>query len=219
MLPRILEPEVMDSAEEARDYNAMDHAQVNRVFVADLLAVWQPHGQVLDVGTGTAQIPIELCRQSSDVTVVAVDAAAHMLEVGRANVRAAEFAQRIQLQCCDAKRLPFTDGSFRAVMSNSIVHHIPDPSAVLAEIRRVTAPEGIIFVRDLMRPVDEPTVTHLVATYAGAANAHQQKMFDDSLRAALTLQEIRSLVQQLGLDPATVWPTSDRHWTWCGRLA
>ena len=34
MLPRVLEPEVMDTAEEARDYDAMDHSQVNRVFVA-----------------------------------------------------------------------------------------------------------------------------------------------------------------------------------------
>jgi ubiquinone/menaquinone biosynthesis C-methylase UbiE len=218
MLPRVLEPEVMDSAEEARDYDAMDHATVNRVFVADLLAVCVPHGQVLDVGTGTAQIPIELCRRTSDVTVVAIDAAEHMLEVGRANVRAAGLGERIQLQCCDAKRLPFPDGSFRAVMSNSIVHHIPEPSAVLAEIRRVTGPGGVVFVRDLMRPADESSVQHLVATYAGTANAHQQKMFDDSLRAALTLEEMRAMVQQLGLDPAAVWTTSDRHWTWCAKL-
>ena len=37
MLPRVLEPEVMDSPEEARDYDAMDHAEVNRRFVADFL--------------------------------------------------------------------------------------------------------------------------------------------------------------------------------------
>ncbi len=63
MLPRVLEPEVMDSPEEARDYDAMDHAEVNRVFVADFLRFWPGSGFVLDVGTGTAQIPIELCRQ------------------------------------------------------------------------------------------------------------------------------------------------------------
>ena len=33
MLTRILEPEVMDTAEEARDYDTMDHSAVNRVFV------------------------------------------------------------------------------------------------------------------------------------------------------------------------------------------
>ncbi len=35
MLERVLEPEAMDSPEEARDYDAMDHSAVNRVFVAD----------------------------------------------------------------------------------------------------------------------------------------------------------------------------------------
>jgi hypothetical protein len=44
MLPRVLEPEVMDSAEEAKDYDSMDHAQVNRAFVADLLCSWPPRG-------------------------------------------------------------------------------------------------------------------------------------------------------------------------------
>src|SRR5262245_28528158 len=54
MLPRVLEPEVMDTEAEARDYDAMDHATVNRAFVADLLALWDGRGTALDLGTGTA---------------------------------------------------------------------------------------------------------------------------------------------------------------------
>jgi hypothetical protein len=69
-------------------------------------------------------------------------------------------------------------------------------------------------VRDLLRPDDAAAVGHLVATYAGEANAHQQKMFEDSLRAALTLAEIRAVIAQLGLDPLSVRQTTDRHWTW-----
>src|SRR5262245_7088966 len=124
-LNRQLEPEVMDSAEEARDYDAMDHSAVNRAFVADLLAFWDsPAGWVLDVGTGTAQIPIELCRQHPGLRVVAIDAAAHMLDLAGANVRRAGLESRIRLERCDAKRLPHPQGSFAAVISNSIVHHI-----------------------------------------------------------------------------------------------
>ena len=37
MLSRILEPEAMDDAAEAREYDAMDHTSVNRAFVDDLL--------------------------------------------------------------------------------------------------------------------------------------------------------------------------------------
>ncbi len=214
MLSRVLEPEVMDSAEEARDYDSMDHRQVNELFVTDLLAQRPILGTLLDVGTGTAQIPIALCLRESAPNVVAVDLAEHMLRVGEENIRRARLSERIRLQLCDAKGLPFTDATFDAVMSNSIVHHIPEPGGVLAEMVRVCRPGGLLFVRDLLRPWDDAAVARLVQTYAGDANAHQQKMFGDSLRAALTLHEIRDLVADLGIAADTVQQTSDRHWTW-----
>jgi ubiquinone/menaquinone biosynthesis C-methylase UbiE len=217
MLPRVLEPEVMDTPEEARDYDAMDHSEVNRAFVRDFLKVWDGRGPVLDLGTGTALIPIEFGRQSARGEVVAADAARHMIAVAEHNVRRAGFESRIQLRLVDAKRMPFADGEFPAVMSNSIVHHIPDPRTVFAEIARVVMPGGTIFVRDLLRPPDAATLRHLVDTYAGDANAHQRKMFAESLHAALTVDEVRELVAGAGYDPAGVRPTTDRHWTWSVR--
>jgi ubiquinone/menaquinone biosynthesis C-methylase UbiE len=217
MLPRVLEPEVMDSLEEAHDYDAMDHSRVNRVFVADFRAAWDGRNRILDLGTGTAQIPIELCRQAPEAQIVAVDLAEHMLTVARANVRRAGLDGHIRLERCDAKRLAYADDTFAAVMSNSIVHHIPEPGLVLAEMVRVVGPGAVLFVRDLLRPVDDGQVRQLVAAYAGDANAHQRQMFEDSLRAALTVAEVRALVAGLGLDPADVRQTSDRHWTWQAR--
>jgi ubiquinone/menaquinone biosynthesis C-methylase UbiE len=217
MLPRVLEPEVMDTPEEARDYDAMDHAAVNRVFVEDFLGVWDGRNPVLDVGTGTAQIPIELCRRAPAAEVVAIDLAEQMLLVARENVRRAGLEGRVRPQRVDAKRMPVADGFFAAVVSNSIVHHIPEPAGVLAEMARVAAPGGVLFVRDLLRPHDEATVSRLVATYAGDANAHQQQMFADSLRAALALEEVIALVTALGFDGKSVSQTTDRHWTWVAR--
>lgn len=220
MLSRVLEVEVMDTAEEARDYDAMDHSAVNRIFVADFLAAFLPCASdlpILDMGTGTAQIPIELCRQYSGAQVVAVDLAENMLKLARENVARVGLEDRIRLVHCDAKGLHFGDHTFAAVISNSIVHHIPEPFHVLAELVRVVKPNGMIFVRDLLRPEDDATVQQLVRTYAGDANRHQQQMFDDSLRAALTLAEIRTLVARLGMEPGDVRQTTDRHWTWTAR--
>jgi hypothetical protein len=42
-------------------------------------------------------------------------------------------------------------------------------------------------------------------------------LFRDSLRAALTLNEVRQLVGELGFEGDTVQTTSDRHWTWSAR--
>jgi ubiquinone/menaquinone biosynthesis C-methylase UbiE len=214
MLPRILEAEVMESAEEARDYDAMDHAVVNRAFVADFLAVWDGCHPVLDVGTGPAHIPIELCRQCPAARVTGIDLAEHMLRVARDNIRRAGLEDRVDVCRGDAKGLPFAGGAFGAVTSNNIVHHIPEPGSVLAEMVRVAVPGGRLFVRDLLRPPDVAQLRHFVATYAGDANEHQQQMFADSLHAALTLDEVRERVEALGYPPDDVRQTTDRHWTW-----
>ncbi len=220
-LARVLEPEVMDSADDARDYDRMDHTAVNRQFVDDLLAeaaaagfVMGESDELLDLGTGTAQIPIELLRQRPLWRVLGVDLAASMLELGRQNIAAAGLAPRVRLEQVDAKRLPYADGGFPMVISNSIVHHIAEPRVVLAEACRVLRPGGVLFIRDLLRPSDDAEVHRLVEIYAAGANDHQRQLFDDSLRAALTLAEIRQLVAELGHDCQRVTATSDRHWTW-----
>ena len=219
MLQRVLEPEVMDTTEDAHDYDTMDHSGVNRAFVMDLLK-FAPRLQnpVLDVGTGTAQIPIELCQQHATVEVVAVDAAAAMIELANRNIANAGFATRICAELVNARGLPFPNQHFASVISNSIIHHIPEPIIVFREMVRVGHCGGVIFVRDLFRPDDEATLTDLVQTYAGDANAHQRMLFADSLRAALTVREVRGFVTQLGYSTDTVNATSDRHWTWAATI-
>ena len=156
--------------------------------------------RVLDLGTGTAQIPIELCLQNPRASVVAIDLAEPMLRLAAENVARRGLSARIALEQVDAKGLPFADGQFAAVMSNSIVHHIPEPRTALAEaVRVLRKPGGLIFVRDLARPVDDDQVRQLVETYAAGCNDHQRQLFDASLRAALSVEEIRALVDAAGL--------------------
>jgi len=219
MLPRVLEPEVMESLEEALDYNEMDHREVNERFVTDLIdaAGGVVEGDVLDVGTGTALIPIELCRRCEDCRIMAIDMAISMLDIARLNLEIANLTCRVQLGRIDAKELPFPDDSFAIVMSNSIVHHIPEPFTVLREALRVTQPGGLLFFRDLIRPASDAELTRLVETYAGDEKEHARQMFADSLRAALTLDEVRQGVADLGFPPQSVTATSDRHWTWTAR--
>ena len=148
-LQRTLEPEVMDSPQDAKEYNRMDHSTVNRLFVSDLLAYasqvlgksngddWRL-GDVLDLGTGTALIPVELCRQHAHCRIMAIDMAISMLDLAVYNVEGAGLAERITLCHADAKCMNYSDGMFHVVMSNSIIHHIPQPMACLMEMVRVT---------------------------------------------------------------------------------
>lgn len=212
-LERALEEEVMDTEAEARAYDAMDHGAVNARFVADFLAIEPDASRTLDVGTGTARIPLELVRRAPAARVTAVDLAAHMLAVARENVEKAGLTGQITLARADGKRLAFADASFSSVVSNSIVHHIPEPRVALGDWARVVEPSGWLFVRDLARPVDEAEVRSLVATYAAHDTPEQRALFEASLRAALTVAEVRAIVDGLGLGGARVELTSDRHWT------
>jgi len=225
-LRRILEPEVMDTEEEARDYDAMDHAEVNARFCEDLLAVRARPERVLDVGTGTALIPIALCQRCPEANVDAIDLASHMLSRARDNVERAGLSGRIRLARVDAKATGWDDGWFYAVMSNSIVHHIPEPQLVLREMWRIVRRGGVLFVRDLVRPESQALLADLVAKYAGpapladperrAAWERQRGLFEASLKAALTVDEVAAMVRPLGLPEDAVRATSDRHWTLCG---
>ncbi len=214
MLKRVLEPEVMDTAEEAREYNEMDHSEVNRLFVDDLLAAGSVEGDILDLGTGTALIPIELCQRVEDCRVMAADLSVEMLELARFNLELDSLTTRVQLEHIDAKKLPNPDDMFDLVISNSIIHHIPEPAGALAEAVRVAAPGGRLFFRDLLRPEDDATVEQLVNTYTEGESEDARALFDQSLRAALTVEEVQQLVAELGFAPETVTATSDRHWTW-----
>lgn len=225
MLTRTLEPEVMDTREDAWEYDSMDHAEVNRRFVDDLLATGLVPTReeeeepllVLDIGTGTAQIPILLCQSTDDLRVIGADAAVSMLDLARLNVEIASLRERIQLDQCDAKQMAYRDAMFDAVISNSIVHHIPEPRGVLLEAVRVTKPGGLLFFRDLKRPAEEKEVDRIVEQYAAGCNQHQRTLFRNSLHAALTPPEMQSLVDELGFPAETVEVTSDRHWTWSAR--
>lgn len=219
-MQRVLENEVMESPAEALAYDQMDHTEVNERFVDDLLAsMGTPAAviRVVDLGTGTAQIPIVLCRRLPEVQVVGIDAAESMLEVGRRNLARHGVANRVRLVCRDAKQVPNDLGQFDVVMSNSLVHHLAEPARFFEVACAMAAPGGLLFVRDLFRPATPEELAHLVATYAADADAEQRKLFADSLQAALTVDEVRDLVALHGFDRQSVTATSDRHWTWIAR--
>ena len=227
-LPRTLEPEVMDSEQEASDYDAMDHAEVNARFCQDLLAAQAlPRGaHVLDVGTGTALIPIELCRRvpaDGRVCVDAIDLSESMLAIARRNVKASALAERIRIHRGDGRSTLWGTYAFDVVMSNSAMHHVARPTELLHEMWRLLRDGGALFVRDLARPHSSARVRELAAQYAPipgglnpraqAMHERQRALLEASLHAALTVTELVSIVTPLGIPAEAVRQTSDRHWT------
>jgi len=218
-MQRVLEPEVMDTWEEAVEYDSMDFTEVNAAFAKSAIALGPMSGKILDVGTGTARIPIAISQMRPAWELTCIDLSANMLKVGAENVSKAGVRSQIKLELIDAKAMPYPDSYFDMVISNSIIHHLPDPLPFLREVKRVLKPNGAIFLRDLLRPMDEEIRHNLVEMYAGDCNSHQKQLFSDSLQAAFTLAEVEMMVETAGLEGLRIYESSDRHWTaervWC----
>lgn len=213
-MKRRLEPEVMDTSEDAEDYDAMDFREPNGRFAEAALAllggVSAPH--ILDIGTGTAQIPLLVLGAHPRATVEAIDLSGEMLRVAERNVRRAGLEERCTLRRLDAKSLSL-DERFDLVMCNSTAHHIPDPLDLFRQITLVAGASAGVLVRDLLRPDTESEAWATVERYAPNDSPRQKQLFFDSLCAGLTLDEVEALVREAGLSGGRVLQVSDRHWS------
>ena len=238
-IPRVLEPEVMAGAEEAGEYDEMDFSATDRLFAeraAELArgarramaartpSMTAPEAPavaaskapfIVDIGSGNAKIPLAMCALLPPAAAVcAVEMSTEMLAVAARNrAREGVAARRLYLMKGDAKRLPFAADSIDMVTSNSLVHHIPDPRAVFAEVARIARRGGPLLIRDLVRPESEAALEHILATHAAQASPLQRTLFADSLRAALTVDEVRQMLDECGLADVAVSQITDRHWS------
>ena len=209
-MKRTLEPEVMDTIQEANEYAAMDHSGPNAAFVERLQELGA-EGRMLDIGTGPGHMPLLVCAEIASARVTGIDLAETMLVHARAQLAESPFADRVQFELADAKNLKFEAESFDVVFSNTILHHIPQPAALLREARRVLKPSGVLLIRDLMRPETDEEARALVDLHASDASERQRGLFLASLHAALTADEFRKVASQSGFDDAAVVIDSDRH--------
>lgn len=98
-----------------------------------------PGATALDLGCGTGRaLPALREAVGPGGTVIGMDITPEMLAVARSTGR----ARGAVLLLADARRLPLGDAEVDAVFAAGLVHHLPDPSAGLAGIARVTRPGG-----------------------------------------------------------------------------
>lgn len=203
----------MDTEQDAAEYDAIDHSEVNREFARHALALCPHARRALDLGTGTALIAIQMAQLQPHLEITAIDLAEHMLTLAQRNLVAHGLSNRVRLEVGDVKATRYESGQFDLVVCNSVVHHLPDPVPLFREIARLLGPTTSLLVKDLLRPNDELELTNLVELHAASDTPYQRKLFADSLRAALTLDEVVVACEQAGLAPVDVARVSDRHYT------
>lgn len=150
--------------------------------------------------------------------MTAVDASPAMLALARQAVGDAGLDDRVTLVEARLPGLPLAARSFDAAISNSLVHHLPEPINFWKELSRLAAPGAYIHVMDLIRPESPERAGRIVEAAASMEHPLLKEDFYNSLLAAFTIEEVAEQVAAAGL--GTLWPvqSSDRHWLVSGRI-
>ena len=131
--------------------------------------------RAIDTGTGAGTLALALAPLVREV--VGVDVVPELLERARAAAPA-----NVTFVEADATKLPFEDGSFDLACSRRTLHHIARPELAVAELARVTAPGGRVFVDDQIAPVDPLAALDLDRFERARDPSHTRTLPDIDLR-------------------------------------
>jgi ubiquinone/menaquinone biosynthesis C-methylase UbiE len=198
----------MDSAEEVEVYastaaqcylDALDNTLVDHV-----ARLGMDSGRLLDIGCGPGNIALKIARRLPRMQVVGVDFSLNMIRAARAAAAAQQLSRPPVFFAGDANRLSFSDQSFDFVLSNSVLHHLHDPLAMLNEMARVVKPGGIVLLRDLRRPNRLSFPLH-VRWHGRHYSGLMKKLYTDSVRAAYTGEELVQMLRASKLSAAQIF--------------
>ncbi|MDH4268861.1 MAG: class I SAM-dependent methyltransferase [Dehalococcoidia bacterium] len=102
-------------------------------------------GTVLDLGSGTGYLSIEIARRAPGLQVYGVDLSRQMVKIARRHGRGVDNAQFV---FANAAKLPFRDNSIDLVISTGASHHWKTPRLVFAECYRVIKTGGEAWIYD-----------------------------------------------------------------------
>ena len=163
----------------------------------------EPSGdeRALDVGSGAAALAFALAKHVREV--VALELVPELLEQAKPLL---EEYPNVRLVEGDAAKLPFGIGEFDLVSERAVLHHVPRPELVVAEMARVTRRGGRLLVIDQLAPFDPLLAIELDRFERTRDPSHTRLLSDGDLRAlfeANGLVLIRSRVDahQRHVDP------------------
>lgn len=206
-MPRIVEPELMTEAEQARAYAQANfesaHSRYPLLF-REQFPNCPPTGHALDLGCGPGDVTRRFARALPGWRFDALDGSPAMLAEARRWP-----SERIHYIEGRIPGAPIPRARYDLVLSSSLLHHLHDPAALWETVRQRAA--GMVFVVDLRRPAGDAEARRLTDEYARGEPDVLRRDFYNSLRAAFTVEEVRQQLRQAGLAGLRVSEISDRH--------
>jgi ubiquinone/menaquinone biosynthesis C-methylase UbiE len=117
--------------------------------VADDVAATAPIGAVvLDAGSGTGRLAIEVAKRRPDLHVHGVDLERSMVEVAVQRALREMLVDRVEFTVADLADLALADDSVDVIVSTASLHHWSDVGAVIGSLDRVLRPDGRMWIYD-----------------------------------------------------------------------
>ncbi len=107
--------------------------------------------KILDVATGTGDFAISSFKYT-EASIVGIDIAENMIELGREKVNKKGMGHRIKLKIADSEALPFSDEEYDAVTIGFGVRNFQDLNKGLKEVYRVMKKGSIISILEPTNP-------------------------------------------------------------------
>jgi len=214
---RMLEPELMEDEAQVHAYAAADFSQVNQGFV-DRFRDYFPEftaGHLLDLGCGPGDIPIRFARAVPGCRITAVDASAPMIGLAGVAAKQAGVVDRITF-CCERFQAVSLDEPVDAAVSNSLLHHVPNPLQFWYRLRQLVKPGSPVLVMDLLRPDSPEEAQAIVDRYTAKEPEMLRRDFYHSLLAAFTEDEVAAQLAEMNLSRLIIDVVDDRHWVVSG---
>ncbi len=105
------------------------------------------NSQVLVIGSGSG-IPSCHIAQKSGCTLIGIDLEERMIKWASDRAKKCELIEHVVFRTADVQALPFSDQSFDAVISESVLAFVPDKVLATREILRVLRPCGRLGVNE-----------------------------------------------------------------------
>jgi len=165
-------------------------------------------GRVLDVGTGTGLLAIELAKaKDCRFDIISIDISENMIRRAVENAKQAGVEDKIEFLVSTAAALPFPDNSFDLVISYASLHHWLEPVTVFNEVERVAKESGSFIIRDNKRVYQNPLWKSIIWFISRFMNKRHRENWPKAILASYTIPEVKEIINRSQLRDCRV--TSD----------